>query len=269
MFNFVLFVVHVVGLARLARLSRADAVLGGLVGEVAKSFPNENPLIVENAVAKAVQEAAGSEDVPLSELECIRDYGRACPEGWFPHSGSHCKAPLSYTGQCQSLVDFGNMTPAQKSAQATLCGAQFPCVDACAEDFGQTCPQGWRLQHDNCVAPASYPGPCVGHKHMDHYNAEDKKYWAHVCHVHWPCLSPSNRVLGSHRIRGEAKKHCSWDDAALCPSEWQLTAKWCIAPHGYKGACALFMRQGPYSRDQMQALSVSCALSWPCQRTQL
>lgn len=96
--------------------------------------------------------------------------------------------------------------------------------------------------------------------------------------MHWPCLSPSNRdpgdalkytgrdlcgigVLGSHRIRGEAKKHCSWDDAALCPSEWQLTAKWCIAPHGYKGACALFMRQGPYSRDQMQVQC--CFVSTP------
>ena len=55
--------------------------MGGLVDEVVKSFPNENPLTVENAVAKAVQEAARSEDVPLSELECIRDYGRACLEG--------------------------------------------------------------------------------------------------------------------------------------------------------------------------------------------
>lgn len=234
--------------------------------EVSKSFPDESRLIVENVVANAVRKAALSENVPLNEFECTRDYGRACPEGWFQNVGSYCKAPISYNGQCQSLMDFGNMTPTQKGAQAAFCGTQFPCVDTCDEDFVQTCPHGWRFLNDQCVAPASYPGFCVGRKNMDQYNVEDKKYWARMCHVHWPCLTHSHLSLGISQVKTDASTKCVWDSTAVCPSEWQIFGKRCAAPHGYKGACARFMHKGPYSRNQMQALSVNCGFVWPCQQ---
>jgi CPW-WPC domain-containing protein len=167
-----------------------------LINTLGAQFPKASRANVEDAIARALLEALEVEDVPTSEVECVRDYGVPCPEAWVDGGdGTSCFAPTGYRGACPQVVRYGDgMTPEAKREQASACGAQFPSVGACTADYSELCPAGWTVEGEDCVAPVGYLGPCVARKQFHGFNWAEKKLWGDRCQVRWPCRQPRGHV---------------------------------------------------------------------------
>ena len=116
-------------------------------------------ITVQAVVAGAFSRAAAAEGLPAADLVCSRDYSKNCPTGW-AFDGASCTAPENYAGECSPKMQFENLTPLEKSTLAAKCGATFPCLGSCVEDYDAACPLGWSVDVDgSCTAPDSYEGP--------------------------------------------------------------------------------------------------------------
>ena len=119
----------------------------------------------------ALEAIAASEGVPVGDLLCVKDFS-GCPTGWADFDGS-CSAPPSYEGPCPREVVFAG-SPKEKGSLAAKCGASYPCVGACAEDFS--------AEFDF----AAYAGPCV-ETDLSVFSAAEKAAWGKICSATWPC----------------------------------------------------------------------------------
>jgi CPW-WPC domain-containing protein len=114
---------------------------------------------------------AVAEGIPIGDLLCVKDFS-GCPSGWADYEGS-CFAPLGYDGLCPGEVAFEG-SPKEKSLLAARCGADFPCVGACSQDFS--------AEFDF----AEYSGPCV-ETDLSVFSAREKAAWGKICGATWPC----------------------------------------------------------------------------------
>merc|ERR1711879_127187 len=82
-------------------------------------------------------------------------------------------------------MNFRGLSPREKR---TACvDASFPCKKSCAQDYGAACPTGWEQHGETCLAPPGYQGPCVGKKSFRNLGLADRRAWADICDVEWPC----------------------------------------------------------------------------------
>lgn len=213
---------------------------------------------VKQVAAAALEKASAEEGLPQSELACVRDYSGTCPSKWVDEGdGTHCSAPAPYAGPCPSSVRFGGASPLEKSRMAARCGALFPCVGGCVEDFSAQCPASWVQHGQECVAPSTYSFTCVGRERFASLSPGEKEAWARACDVSWPCRAP--------RQERAAEIECAMDFAASpCPSGWRAEAGDCRAPPDYKGPCAYSYSLDRVSTEGKQAFARVCAAPWPC-----
>merc|ERR1712039_382446 len=190
---------------------------------------------------------------------CLRDYSKSCPEGWADAGdGATCLAPDGYVGGCSAVVNYANLTPEEKAAQARECGTIFPCIGGCFRDFAAPCPEGWGVDAGfECTAPASYTGLCVRRMRFDDMSHGEKASWGNACAVTWPC----RETLG---VRPDFNRDCAQDFSAACPHRWSHDGHYCRAPSNYGGECGFFIEASHFSNDQKQALAEACNAPWPC-----
>ena len=162
------------------------------VGAMAAQFPNATAAALRAALTDALAQAMLAEGLPISELQCARDYDSPCPLGWVHGTnGGMCGAPASYEGPCGSSLDFRGLAAHEKMALGHSCGVAFACGGTCAPDYDEACPDGWSIGEAGvCLAPAEYAGPCVGLKDFSQYVWADKLAFESECAVRWPCRTP-------------------------------------------------------------------------------
>lgn len=247
-----------------AHVDAASPILGGIVGELSDAYPEEPRIAVEQAVASAMELAADTEKLPLDDQTCVRDYSKACPVGWADlGDATTCLAPFNYRGACPAKVTFGGLSSADKSATAARCNSVFPCVGAYISNYEAACPDGWTVDGGDCVAPATYSGPCVGRKSFTGFNFLEKASWGAACGIAWP-----RRSAGATRNEGFAKKSCAADHNSPCPSGWSLDGDsgTCRASTDYHGSCSYYQQFQHFSVQQKDEFAARCNVQWPCQK---
>ena len=61
-------------------------------------------------------------------VQCERDFGGVCPEGWVRDVGAVCKPAPAYTGPCGEPTDFAGYTREMLAQWAASCDAHWPCA---------------------------------------------------------------------------------------------------------------------------------------------
>jgi len=243
-------------------------LLDGLVAELNHLYSNQPKSAVEKAVIDGLTRAAADENVQMLDLICNRDYSLTCPTGWIDvGDGAKCSAPNNYMGKCSAQEEFGGLTPQEKSSLASRCGASFPCLGACTQDYKELCPAGWveDVNHD-CSAPNDYSGPCVGRKSFIDFNALNKASWAQMCGVEWPCgnMRQSTMETKNLRVPGVFNSDCVADFSRPCPQRFHLHKGLCQAPTDYDGTCAYLVDTRQFGSLQKAAYAKACHTPWPC-----
>lgn len=127
----------------------------------------------------------------------------------------------------------------------------LPPRPECVPDWSAPCPKGWQVEGQSfCRAGEEYEGDCDVVQDLGGFVLEQKKAFARICKVIFPCQS-------------ECEK--DWES---CPNEWQEVApSVCLAPESYIGGCdGMLELEGMIAKDKALFESV-CAASWPCSFT--
>ena len=54
---------------------------------------------------------------------------KKCPVGWHAVNGLVCKAPRTYDGMCDKVIDFADTSDETRARWAARCDAKWPCLD--------------------------------------------------------------------------------------------------------------------------------------------
>ncbi|EPR62470.1 cpw-wpc domain-containing protein [Toxoplasma gondii TgCatPRC2] len=141
---------------------------------------NVPPSLISQKVEAQTEAAARTMLLPNPDGEgcSARDYSLLCPDDFYDTGdGKSCKALPSYAGNCDKTQDLENATPMDKRAFAARCGANWPCREACSQEYSFLCPQGWANADGQCSAPHTYKGDCVRQKDFRHYDEPSKRKW--------------------------------------------------------------------------------------------
>lgn len=157
--------------------------------------PQVLTLHIEGLIEQVFLEFMGSKNFDERDVECVRDYTELCPTRWVDiGDGVTCESPpeLFENSECRT-VQFGGLTPLAKSATAWNCGnSVYPCRNACMQNFSAICPEGWSspmpAKKSVCVAPPTYFKPCVTVYDFADHNWTQKRKFADMCKVKWPCI---------------------------------------------------------------------------------
>lgn len=228
-----------------------------ILAELQSEYPQESTSNLKKTLDEVTRLATSSE--LFSETGCLKDYSLACPMGWSDSGdGETCSAPIGYRGSCPLSMSFKG-TPNDKLVLAERCGASYPCIEQCSENFNSDCPFGWSLNErtKSCTAPHSYNGPCVVDKTFSGFSSKEKSLWGKSCGVSWPCKN-------YQRTESLASKLCIEDYSQHCPVGWALDKGFCKAPSTYKGPCMQALASGAFSSKQKDAFSKACSVMWPC-----
>jgi len=259
--------VVLVCLLSLTKGSCSNPILHSVLEDLLKYAEVVPESAVQRTANRAVERAALAEGLPLEDIQCLRDYDRACPEGWIDvGDASSCAAPQHYEGSCSQQISYGGLTPQEKSSQASQCGTSFPCVGSCAQDYNQLCPWDWiESSSHECFAPVAYDGPCVGRQRFTTFNNLEKTYWAQACNVVWPCSSVAHASTLDHvESKSAGGNECFVDYSVACPDGWTHEAEYCGAPTNYRGRCSLFFGASQMTRGEKEVYSDACNTPWPC-----
>jgi CPW-WPC domain-containing protein len=180
------------------------AVLNGVandVHQVITKYPpmTTNPQVLNLHISGLIEqiflEFLSSKGFETRDMECVRDYSELCPERWTDTGdGVTCEGPpeLYEQADCRT-VQFGQLTPLEKSQKAFECGkSTYPCRNTCPQDYSKLCPVGWAQfkRTSVCVAPPTYVKPCVSAYDFTDHNWTQKRKFSEICKVNWPCINP-------------------------------------------------------------------------------
>ena len=165
--------------------------LRGLEAEIKLLMPWTTTAEIFMAIKTAVADYQVETNIPAAELHCMRDYSLPCPERWVDvGDGETCAAADGYvvTSGCGKEESVAKMTVTDKRAFAQKCNVQWPCYNACVEDFTLPCPLNWQLGWDRlCRANPWYTGDCLAVYDFKYHGAYLKYKWSRICKVTWPC----------------------------------------------------------------------------------
>lgn len=119
-----------------------------------------------------------------------RDYAKPCPEGWSESAGGRagtCVAPPDFETKCATSYNFAQLDVVTKSELAETCGFNWKCSAACDQDFDASCPDGWAMTAELCVAPVTYSGPCGFSVNTTSMSNAEKRAFARKCAIMFPC----------------------------------------------------------------------------------
>lgn len=221
-----------------------------LATSVISVLTNVPAAAISRRVERETGVAASNKLLPNPDQEaCLMNYMQMCPDGWTDlGDGRRCKAPDTYTGDCDSEEDFSEFSALEKQQYSMKCSVAWPCKDKCFRNYKSACPEGWDNVKGLCYAPKSYNGPCVGEKNFTEYDSYSKGLWAKECGVKWPC------------------KGMDMDfETQLCPVHWidQDDGVTCKAPASYVGPCDPVQKIGTMSNKEKRSLALTCSIRWP------
>ena len=167
-------------------------VLKGVVEELRLKFPSSPPTLLTYAFGKSIEEVTKTLNIDLGEFRCLVDYSLPCPLGWSDLGDAEtCMPPDGYVNEdddsCSKDSKLAKLTVTEKRAFADRCRSDWPCKDACVQDFDQPCPFNWYFMRGLCMAPFNYRGRCVTTYNFAQHNTHMRKEWARICAVTWPC----------------------------------------------------------------------------------
>jgi len=187
--------------------------------------------------------------------------------GWSESGdGETCSARANNQGACAKTMNFGNLSPLEKSKRASECGTEFACTGEAPQEFSAACPALWNEDVDHsCLAPVDYVGPCVGRKSFVGLTVGQKSVWGRSCMVKWPARLALIDVRKLERA-GSSSASCQIDYSSHCPDGWTvIDGHDCMAPSGYEGSCGLAVHKSLTYR-QKKAFEDACNAPWPCTR---
>merc|ERR1719161_2461135 len=109
----------------------------------------------------------------------------------------------------------------------------LPPRPACVEDFSAACPQGWeKVGSSLCRVGEQYEGDCDLTQDLGSFVLEQKKAFARICKVTFPCQGACDK------------------DWRSCPNEWdEVAPQVCLAPVSYTGGCDPMLEIGSMSQN--------------------
>jgi len=110
-----------------------------------------------------------------------------CPREWTDVGDGYCSVPEAT--KCLASYKFNEMSKAQKEELASVCGFEWPCREACEQNYNAFCPQGWTSVNDICTGPRTYAGECGFTLNTHGMNVPQKQALAESCGVTFPCVS--------------------------------------------------------------------------------
>jgi len=179
-----------------------------------------------------------------------RNYEDNCPSGWMDLGNNACRAPLSYTGLCGTLMTIGDAVRDEgwKQGIERKCGVTWPCEDACEPDYSAPCPLNWLdMGNSICEAPLEYDQNCL--KRVRMADERFKRDFAIECGLRWPCL-----------------RECAQDFGQPCPKDWyEVEDGVCEAARGsYDGACLSFANLLGFANQEKAHYAALCNVEFPC-----
>lgn len=186
--------------------------------------------------------------------DCSQNFSAsACPVGWIHLGNDLCEAPALYRGNCLTRVRMWDES--FKLDFAARCDVHWPCVKDCVENFGNECPQDWRIINGICVAETGvYNGPCAPFADLLGMTQDEKYQWAAACAVDFPCSTTSN------------DSDCRDDESTHCPADWLLVGSERLYCYGYnyKGICRPLVSVENLQQIGRKTFTNRCAVAWPC-----
>lgn len=209
--------------------------------------------------------------------ECERDYVQInCPLGWTELGNGDCKAPVDYPEylkkKCGTVVNFAFATPIIKKNWSFLCKANWPCVSACAKNYGAVCPVGYKLVNERKESTGNeeqHVYVCANETWNDPSNqTHEQKTDRNQCHVIEVFNSPilKKEIEQKCKVIWPCLNKCEENFYQSCPYNWLLKDNRCIAPYYYnppKG-CQHFFDVLSFSPIDKSHYSSKCFASWPC-----
>mmetsp|Transcript_105014 Transcript_105014/g.313734 ORF Transcript_105014/g.313734 Transcript_105014/m.313734 type:complete len:188 (+) Transcript_105014:552-1115(+) len=152
------------------------------------------------------------------------------------------------------------MWGADKREFEAQCGMQWPCADACNQNFSMICPSGWALIGGVCeavVGDSEYTGPCLPFANLINLSKVEKAVFAGACGVQF-CNDDDQPVTA---------KTCGEEDADReCPEGWRRVgslAGYCYGD-AYEGPCRPVVPIADVRAVGRNAFASMCGVKWPC-----
>ncbi|EKX73133.1 hypothetical protein BEWA_051870 [Theileria equi strain WA] len=196
-----------------------------------------------------------------------RNYLQPCPELFLKQksetSGKYfcVPDPSTYTGPCDSFMDFTEFSRESKQLWAKSCGTNWPCFTKCLFVF-EDCPMDWvKAEDGSCKSPSSYTGECEHTVFFTHYTQKMKVNHLVSCEIPFECSSECTR------------------DYDACPVDWTIQGNGlCVSPSDvdpctdvYKEIVALVenipnaINIKKMTRDMKVLFESRCSTAnWPC-----
>lgn len=215
------------------------------------------PEELDKRVAESLQRAADLLDleVPIIQDTCEIDFSAFCPEGWISSGdGVHCEVLPWHSGAsgiCGPQIEMRDKSPLEKLNLMRLCDIRWPCLEKepNVPDTDEICPKYWNRRDDECVAEATYMGPCDTALKFKGKSKTEREELALKCRV----------KFGVHPHLVDADS----DWKAQCPLGWL---------HQETGVCAKALDQSPGrcgrtlmfdDLDDKLKKTKACGFLWP------
>lgn len=245
-------------------------LLYGLQDTFTKAYPDHAAAQIAEALMAGLRRAASDESYDLEDVACDRDYSGNCPSGWLEKTDGVCGAPGPYHNHMRArTLDLRGMTPQEKRANSLEHNAEYACRSgSCGQDFMAPCPDGWSTEGRVCVASESYTGTCIGRRDFTAMGIADRKVWAELCGIQWPCRSSVSALMRVDKIRSPSSwfnSRCAMSFAEDCPARWTKHGKYCKAPsvRATPPRCGYIIDLHRLSPRQKEAWAAVCGEPWP------
>ncbi|KAK1938526.1 hypothetical protein X943_002064 [Babesia divergens] len=194
-------------------------------------------------------------ETPVVHDNCELDFSAFCPEGWIPSGdGVHCEVLPGNTGTagiCGRQLHMGDKSPLEKLHLMRMCDLRWPCLKSGVEppDNDNICPQYWVRDGGECLADATYMGPCENKLKLVGKSRSERNALTQKCKLVFP------------RYPDLLDDHSKW--SANCPLGWLYQED---------GVCMQLLDQSPgrcgrslkfNSIDDKREKSKRCGLVWP------
>ncbi|ORM40686.1 uncharacterized protein BXIN_2294 [Babesia sp. Xinjiang] len=218
------------------------------------------PLLPEELSNRVNQSLKRASDLlglslPTADDNCESDYSAFCPEGWVSTGdGIHCVLPYeshSNSGLCGRQLDMHDKSALDKLNLAETCDLKWPCLtkEPIVPKSDDVCPKFWRRNGDQCLADATYVGPCnmalkfTGKSHQERQNE------ARICRLNF---SKTTDLLDENS-----------DWSADCPLGWSLQDDGTCAQNLDQSVSQCGRKLKFTSIREKREKAKRCSLVWP------
>ncbi|GIX64327.1 CPW-WPC family protein, putative [Babesia caballi] len=200
-------------------------------------------------------------ELPFEEGGCAFDFSAFCPEGWVPSGdGIHCEllqGDASNAGLCGRLLDMRGKSPLDKLSLSEMCDIKWPCVASrtAVPESDSVCPKFWSRTGDECLADATYAGPCSSPLKLVGKSRQEREDIARTCNLVFP---------RTFELLDEAS-----DWSADCPLGWSLQEDGFCVQNSEQSSGPCGRRLKFEDRRDKRKKTKLCSLVWPIKTEQV